>query len=145
MAIISKPQIVYKGVPASFTLFKTNLISHHIVSANPRFSDFSNWSKVNINYKSSQGNQVIIVEFNANDNFQFGQFIASERARTYFNVDSIVIVDLDGEILKVNRSDLNTATFDLTLTGNSESEEFVLLMEDGTSFLLESGDFLVLE
>jgi hypothetical protein len=145
MAIISKPQIVYKGVPVSFTLFKTNLISHHVVSSDSRFSDSSNWAKVNINYRSSQGNQTIIVEFDNKDNFQVGKFFASEKARTFFIVDSIVIIDLDGEILKISRADLNTATFDLTLTGNSESEEFVLLMEDGASFLLESGDFLVLE
>jgi hypothetical protein len=145
MAIISKPQIVYKGVPVDFTLFKTNLINHHIVADNQQFSASVNWSKVLVNYRSVEGNQKIVVEFDTSDNFQLGRFSASERARTAFEVHSLVIVDLDGEILRINRNDLNLADFDLTLSSNSESEEFVLLMDDGFSLLLESGEFLILE
>lgn len=145
MAIISKPQVIYKGIPASFTLFKVNLLGNHVVSANSRFSDINNWKEVYINYMSSEGNQRIRVNFDSNDNFQFGTFKASERARNTFLVESIVIVDLDGEILKVSRNDLNTATFDIELYSDSDSEEFVLLLEDGANFLLESGEFLVLE
>jgi hypothetical protein len=145
MAIISKPQIVYKGVPATFTLFKTNLVNHHIVSSNSQFSSFSKWKEVYINYVSSEGNQRIIVNFDDRDGFQSGIFSASDRARDYFIVQSLILVDLDGAVLKLNRSDLNTNDFDLELFSNSDSEEFVLLMEDGNSLLLESGEFLVLE
>ena len=145
MAIISKPQIIYKGVPATFTLFKANLLNNHVVSANSRFTDFSNWKDVYINYVSSEGNQRVNVNFDDRDNFQNGTFSVSVRARDNFIVESIKIVDLDGEILTILRSDLNTATFDIELYSDSESEEFVLLLEDGANFLLESGDFLVLE
>jgi hypothetical protein len=145
MAIISKPQVIYKGIPVVFTLFKVNLLSNHVVSANSRFSDVSNWKDVYINYVSSEGNQRINVNFDSKDNFQNGVFSASSRARTSFIVDSITIVDLDGEILKISRNNLNTATFDIELYSDSESEEFVLLLEDGANFLLESGEFLVLE
>lgn len=145
MAIISKPQIIYKGTSVTFTLFKANLKSNHVVSANSRFTDSSNWKDIYINYKSSIGNQRVNVNFDATTNFQYGTFTVSERARSRFIVESITIVDLDGEILKVPRSDLNTATFDIDLYSDSESEEFVLLLEDGANFLLESGDFLVLE
>lgn len=144
MAIISKPSVIYKGTPATITLFKTNLKNNHIVSAT-KFSDFSNWKDVYINYVSAEGNQRIVVGFDANDGFQSGTFSASERARDSFIVQNIMIVDFDGEILKVNRSDLNVLDFDIQLTSGSESEEFVLLLEDGSRFLLESGDFLVLE
>lgn len=144
MAIISKPEIIYKGSSVTFTLFKANLKSNHVVSANSRFSDSTNWKEVYINYVSSEGNQRVIVNFDTKDNFQNGTFTVSTRARNAFIVDSITIVDLDGEVLKVLRSDLNTATFDIELSG-SDSEEFVLLLEDGANFLLESGDFLVLE
>lgn len=144
MAIISKPQVIYKGVPATITLFKNNLLSNHIVSANSRFSSFSNWKDVYITYVSSEGNQRITVNFDTQDGFQSGVFSASERARSSFLVESIVIADFDGEILKVSRSELNVLEFDIQLTGNSESEEFVLLLEDGSNFLLESGEFLVL-
>jgi hypothetical protein len=144
MAIISKPTIIYKGVPATFTLFKVNLISNHVVSSNSMFSTSSNWKEVYINYKSSEGNQRVRVNFDSKDNFQTGIFSVSERARDNFIVESLVIVDLDGEILKVNRSDLNAADFDVDLFTDSESEEFVLLLEDGSKFLLDSGEFLVL-
>jgi len=145
MAIISKPQIIYKGTSVTFTLFKANLKDNHIVSANSRFTDFSNWKDVYINYISSVGNQRVNVNFDATTNFQYGTFAVSERARNSFIVESIIIVDLDGEILKIPRSDLNTVTFDIDLYSDSDSDEFVLLMEDGANFLLESGDFLVLE
>lgn len=145
MAIISKPQVIYKGIPANFTLFKANLLNNHIVSANSRFTDFSNWKDVYINYVSSEGNQRVNVNFDNRDNFQNGVFSVSERARNNFIVESIKIVDLDGEILTISRSDLNAANFDIELYSDSESEEFVLLLEDGAYFLLESGDFLVLE
>lgn len=145
MAIISKPQIIYKGTSVTFTLFKANLKDNHVVSANSRFTDFNNWKDVYINYVSSVGNQRVIVNFDASTNFQYGTFYASDRARDSFIVESITIVDFDGEILRISRSDLNTATFDIDLYSDSESEEFVLLLEDGTNFLLESGEFLVLE
>lgn len=145
MAIISKPQIIYKGIPVTFTLFKANLKDNHVVSANSRFSNFSNWKDVYVNYISSEGNQRINVNFDPSTNFQTGVFSASPRARSSFIVESITIVDLDGEILKISRSDLNTATFDIELYSDSDSDEFVLLLEDGANFLLESGDFLVLE
>lgn len=144
MAIISKPQVIYKGVPATITLFKNNLINNHIVSANSRFSSFSNWKDVYITYVSSEGNQRITVNFDTQDGFQSGVFSASERARNSFLVESIVIVDFDGEILKVSRNDLNVLDFDIQLTSNSESEEFVLLLENDSYFLLESSELLVL-
>lgn len=144
MAIISKPALVYKGTPIEFILFKTNLISNHIVSSNSQFSSFSKWSKVYLNYKSTEGNQRIVVNFDAADGFMSGSFFASERARNSFHIEALVIVDLDGEILKLERSNLNTLDFDLELYTGSESEEFVLLLEDGVALLLESGEFLVL-
>lgn len=144
MAIISKPAIIYKGIPATFTLFKINLLGNHIVSASQRFSDVTVWKDVYINYASSEGNQRIVVNFNPTDNFQSGTFSASTRARNSFIVESIVLVDLDGEVLKIPRTELNVVDFDVELS-NSDSEEFVLLLEDGSEFLLESGEFLSLE
>jgi len=146
MSIISKPQVMYKGIPATITLSKVNLLSNHIVSANSRFSNSTNWKKIQLNYKSSEGNQRIIVEFDESSNFLIGIFSASEKARSFFNIESLILIDKDGEILKLNRTDLNVLDFDVELENtSSESEEFVLLLEDGSSFLLESGDYLILE
>lgn len=145
MAIISKPSVINKGVPAVFTLFKTNLINNHIVAASSRFSDVNNWKEVYINYKSSVGNQRVLVNFDIDDNFQTGIFSVSAKARNSFIVESLVIVDLDGEVLKIDRSDLNTSHFDIDLNTDSESDGFVLLLEDGSKFTLESGEYLMLE
>jgi len=146
MSIISKPQIVYKGIPANITLSKVNLLSNHIVSANARFSNSKNWKKVQLNYRSSEGNQRVIVEFDKSTNFFNGTFSASEKARSFFIIESLILIDKDGEILKLNREDLNVLDFDVQLQNtSSESEEFVLLLEDGSNFLLESGNYLVLE
>lgn len=144
MAIILKPSNITRGVASQFTLLKTNLISNHVVSANPRFSDFSNWSEVYINYKSSEGNQRTVVNFDADTNFQTGEFFVSQKARSSFIVESMIIVDLDGEVLKIQRSDLNTLDFDINFNDTSNSEEFVLLLENGSEFILESGEFLSL-
>jgi hypothetical protein len=144
MSIISKPAVIYKGTPTEFTLFKTNLLNNHLVSSNSAFNSFSKWSRVYLNYKSSEGNQRINVVFDDSDGFFKGTFFASERARDSFEIDYIMIVDLDGEVLKIDRSNLNVLNFDIQFNIGSESEEFVLLLEDANTFLLESGEFLVL-
>jgi len=144
MAIISKPNPVLKGVDNEFTLFKGELVKNSIVSDDPYFSDFSNWSLVNLNYESSEGNQKKVITFSSIDDFAPSYFYASNRARDTFLIMSIQIVDFDGQILEVPRSALNTLQFDITLN-NSESEELVILLEDGFNLLLESGENLLLE
>lgn len=142
MAIISKPNSIVKGTTVEFTLFKGELVNNHVVSSDVYFSDFENWMSVNLNYKSTEGNQRKIVSFNSFENFAPAPFSSSERARDIFEIESITIVDFDGEILIVPRDALNTLEFDINF--NSESDEFLFLMEDGYSLLLESGDFLLL-
>ena len=119
MSIISKPAIIYKGTPEEFTLFKNNLLDNLIVSASSEFNSSSKWSKVYLNYKSSEGNQRISVAFNDSDDFSKGIFLASQRARDNFLIDYIMIVSLDGEILKIFRDDLNVLDFDLQLNISS--------------------------
>ena len=144
MAIISKPNPVLKGVANEFTLFKGELVNNYIVSDDPYFSDFSNWSQVNLNYQSSEGNQKKVVTFSSINDFAPSYFFASTRARDTFLIMSIHIVDFDGQILEIPRTALNTLHFDITLN-NSESEELVVLLEDGFNLLLESGENFLLE
>lgn len=144
MSIISKPNVIVKGTSVEFTLFKGELVNNHVVSSDVYFSDFENWMSVSLNYKSTEGNQRKIVTFNSFENFAPAIFSSSEKARDVFQIESITIVDFDGEILIVSRDDLNTLQFDINLSTNSESDEFLFLMEDGYSLLLESGDFLLL-
>lgn len=141
MSIISKPASILKGTDVSFTLFKTNLVNNSVVSSDDYFSDFSNWKRVNLNYVSTEGNQIKIVSFNDEDGFFDGTFSSSDKARDSFIIESITIIDYDGQFLKVDREFLNSEDFDITFA-NSDSEEFVFLLEDGYKLLLDSDDFL---
>lgn len=144
MAIISKPELIYKGNPAEITLYKTNLLNNNIVSSSSDFNSFSKWSKVYLNYKSVEGNQRINVAFDDSDGFLTGIFSASERARDSFEIDYIMIVDLDGQILKITRDQLTTTDFDIELSTYSNSAEDVLLLESGDILALENGEYLLL-
>jgi hypothetical protein len=144
MAIISKPNPVLKGQDNLFTLFKSELVNNFVVSSDVYFSDFSNWMSVNLNYQSTEGNQKKVVTFTHTDNFAPSSFYASPRARDSFSIMFIEIVDFDGEILVIPRSALNTLELDINLT-NSDSDELSVLLENGTNFLLESGENLILE
>lgn len=144
MAIISKPSTIVKGTAAEFTLFKGDLVNNYVVSSDVHFSDFTNWMSVNLNYKSTEGNQRKVVTFNSFEDFAPAMFFASEKARDVFQIESITIIDFDGDMLIVPRDALNTLQFDIDMSTNSESDEFLFLMEDGFSLLLESGDNLSL-
>jgi hypothetical protein len=147
MAIISIPSNIVKGQPASITLFKGELLSNQVVSSNLYFSNLNNWNKVVLNYKSTVGNQKAIVEFSKNNNFAPATFLVSEKARDIFILDSIYIIDNDGQILVVPSTSFtaNQFTIDITEETDPDSDGFALLLEDGNTFLLESGDYLLLE
>lgn len=115
MAIITKPNIV-KGEEAIFSLSKSELSQHPLVIADQYLSDTSNWFRVNIVYKSSTGRQYEIVEFDALQNIPTGKFLVSIGAKDSFQVLTIEILDFDGGILKIPRSELNVADFDLTIS-----------------------------
>ena len=144
MAIISKPNIILKGTSVDFTLFKGELISNSVVSSDVYFSDYTNWLSVNLNYKSTEGNQRKIVTFNSFEDFAPAIFSSSDKARDIFQIESITIVDFDGELLIIPRDALNTLQFDIELVTNSDSDGFLFLMEDGFNLLLESDDYLSL-
>ena len=141
MAIISKPEIINKGTTVTFTMFKGNLINNSVVSSDEHFSNFDNWLKVNLTYQSTEGNQVKTVSFDSSDGFYQGFFTSSSKVRDAFMIQSITIIDLDGEILKIDREFLNSLEFDIEF---SVGEEAVLLLDDGAMFLLDSGEYLTL-
>jgi len=141
MAIISKPSTINKGTTVTFTLFKTNLINNFVVSSSEHFSNFSNWMKVILNYGSVEGNQVKLVTFDYSDDFSEGVFTSSNKVRDAFAIQSITIIDFDGEMLSVSRDQINTLEFDIEFANESES---VLLLDDGSVFFLDSNEPLSL-
>lgn len=117
MAIITKPAGgVLKGVPATFTLNKAELLSVSAVSSDAYFSNSANWNRVHLIYKSSQGKQYEVVEFNATLSSPTGTFSVSEKARDAFEIQTLEILDFDGGIFVVPRSSLTVADFDISFT-----------------------------
>jgi hypothetical protein len=114
MAIITKPVGgVLKGVPATFTLSKVELLAVPMVAADSYFSDSDNWNKVILKYKSSEGKQYEVVEFNATLSSPTGTFSVSEKARDEFEIQTLEIIDFDGGIFIVPRGALTVAEFDI--------------------------------
>jgi hypothetical protein len=116
MSIITKPGSIVKGVSATFTLNKSSLVALSAVQNDPYFVDSANWNRVHVVFKSNPGSQYEIVEFNATQSNPSGHFLISEKARDLFQVQYIEILDFDGGVLKIPRSSLTTADFDIDLT-----------------------------
>lgn len=114
MAIITKPAGgIFKGIPATITLNKSELAALSSVSSDSYFSVTTNWNKVILSYKSFEGNQQEIVEFDATLASPTGFFDVSTTARNLFEIQVIKIIDFDGGIFIVPRSELVTADFDV--------------------------------
>jgi hypothetical protein len=125
MAIITKPGSITKGTPATFTLNKSELLAVASVQADAYFSNSSNWNRVSVIYNSNPGSQYEIVEFNATGASPTGVFSVSDKARDIFEVQSVIIIDFDGGIFTVPRSELNTADFDIDLNPTPPSTTYI--------------------
>lgn len=120
MAIITKGSSVEKGNEVEFTLNITDLLAHASVSGDAYFSVQSNWDKVFVNY-TSEGYQKEILIFNNVDSgtssaANFGVF---SNARDLFEVHSIIIMDKQNGCLKIKRSDLVVADFDVDFSSQA--------------------------
>jgi uncharacterized delta-60 repeat protein len=119
MAIITKPVGgIFKGIPATITLNKSELAALSSVSSDSYFSVTTNWNRIILSYKSSEGNQKEIVEFNATLSPCLGFFDVSNTARNLFEIQVIKIIDFDGGIFIIPRSELITADFDVIFENN---------------------------
>lgn len=116
MAIITKPvEGILKGVPAIFTLNKSQVLALPLVSGDDYFSNSDNWERIILKYKSSEGKQQELVAFDTSLESPTGFFLISEKARGLFEIQSLKIVDFDGDVFVVPRSALNVADFDIVL------------------------------
>ena len=113
MSILTKPA-VQKGVSATFTISKSALLLHPLVSADSYFSEPLNWYRITAVYKSSQGSQYEIVEFDASQSTPSGKFLVSDKARDQFLIQKVQILDFDGGFLEIPRSSLTAAEWDVT-------------------------------
>lgn len=116
MSILTKP-VVSKGTPATFSISKTELAQHPMVTADSYFSNPLNWFRVNAVFKSSVGSQYEIVEFNASQETPTGTFLVSEKARDMFEIQKLQIMDFDGGFLDIPRSSLVASEWDVDISG----------------------------
>jgi len=117
MAIISKPVSMAKAVPQPFQLNKTALAAVPKVNNDPFFVVSENWESVAVNYKSVVGNQRVVVVFkDISAAVPSGVFITSLRARSEFEIESIIINDFDNGSLFIPATDLDIAEFSISLT-----------------------------
>lgn len=120
MSIITKPNSIQKNEQAQISLSKSNLQAIASVEADSYFSDTNNWKEVILYYKSSEGNQKQILKFDASLQSPTATFFISNKARNEFQIQKIVIVDFDNDSFQIDRSELNTESFDISI-GNSNS------------------------
>lgn len=116
MSVITKPENIEKGVPAEFTLSRSELLS--IVSNftdDAYFEDTGNWFRVNFKFKSSPGSQYEIVEFDGQQTNPTGSFSVSSTALDTFLLLSVDILDFDGGILRIPRSYFTQQAFDSSI------------------------------
>ena len=119
MPIITKPNTISKGTPATFTLDKSALAALSIVSGDSYYSDPANWDRIKLEYKSSNSKQTEWVDFKVNpaSDSMSGVFEVSSRARGNFNIQNIVICDFDNDRFIIPRSQLTASEFDVTFGG----------------------------
>lgn len=113
MPIIAKPSPLEKDATGVFTLDKTALALHPLVSGSAHFSSPNVWDKIILKYKSETLGQFESVEFDATLASPEGQFFVSATAEDVFEVEKITIIDKDGAILLIPRADLTVAEFDI--------------------------------
>ena len=134
MPILTKPDIVTKGVPAIVTLDKDLLKALPIVDADAYWKDTSNWQTIVVSFKNDEG-QPEAIRMDASN--PTGSFLASSTARSEFKLKSITIKDFDGGKLKIKRPELTAFELD---------GEFDMLYSLDVDFIeTEAGFILVTE
>ena len=113
MPIITKPSPLEKDATGVFTLDKTALALHPLVSESAHFSSPNVWDKIIVKYKSETLGQFESIEFEASSSTPEGQFFVSATAEDVFEVEKITIIDKDGAILLIPRASLTVAEFDI--------------------------------
>jgi hypothetical protein len=140
MAIITFSGSPDRGSTTTVTLDKTELAAHPTVSGDTYFSDQAVWESVILRYTSTEGNQLSLTVFDANENPPTALMTFFSGARDAFGVVSLTIIDKQQGTLLIPRVDLNVAEFDIDFTAVS-----YLLAENNDNLTTESGDRLILE
>lgn len=106
---------IVKGVGATFTLDKAQLLLVPSVAGSTYYSDDANWQSVILNYVSSTGNQLEPVLFDATQVSPTALFDVAISALDIFLIESITIMDFQFGTFRVPRSELNAVDFDVDM------------------------------
>lgn len=115
MTILTKPNSISKGTPAQFSISKLELAQHPLVSADAYYSVQSNWKAISLLYVNPEG-QMKDVKFNATVASPVANFLASSTARDIFEIHSVRIIDFDGGVFSIPRSELTPSEWDVDMT-----------------------------
>lgn len=107
---------ITKGTSATFTLSKAQLLLIPSVAGSAYYSNSANWKTVILNYRSSTLNQPERVRFDAQLATPTAVFQVAASALDIFQINTISIVDFQGGIFKVQRSELTVAEFDVDMS-----------------------------
>jgi len=135
MAILTKPGIITKGFPATFTINKENLAGLYNVRIDPYFQFAANWSKISIVYENQFKNSET-VSFDATQLIPIAKFDVSDKVRGEFTVKAVLIFDFDGDVLVIPK-DFLQSTPEL-------QADFAVVLQGGSSTTYEIASWLIL-
>lgn len=109
---------IAKGQDNTVTLDKALLEQQAaLLEQTAYFQDSANWQRVKAVYITNEGRQVNELLFDATVASPTGNFNPTDKARDTWEIQSIIIFDFDGGFLRIKRGDLNTADFDIFISG----------------------------
>ena len=103
MSFLTKPTVV-KGQPTTFTLVKSELALVAKIALDSFFSDITNWKRISIQFKNLEGQEQILI-FDPSELPCTSIFSVSEKARSDFQITSLIIKDFDGGNISLVRSE----------------------------------------
>lgn len=133
MAILSRAGTYVLGSETTFTINKTDLANHGLVSSNGLFSQIARWKHVYIIFKSSTSIQKKIIHFDMELETPISHWTPTSGFQGDAQIDAIIIVEKDGGRLLIPRSKLNALDFDHSYSVGGGG--------GGGSDLLSNGDF----
>lgn len=104
--LLTRPPIA-KGTQVTCTLLREGLLTVQSVSTDAYFSNVANWKDITINYRGIGNNQVKTLRFDGRLITADAVLRISLKAKSGFQVESIIIVDFDEGRRVIRREELS--------------------------------------
>jgi hypothetical protein len=137
---------VQKGQSNVFELDVNLLLTDVQANKDSYFHNINVWRRVMVTYDTDAGGQTEHIEFNPARNPSSGNFTISSEARNVWEIQAVTIVDKDGGSIVYYRDELDTAYFDLDLSGAVQPPQPATGLFSSTlksdSIVLSGGDLI---